>query len=71
MIRPPPVAMFRIQHACVGISLARLEGKVAIERFLRRFPAYELAGEPRRGGRARFRGFLALPVRGQPGVAPR
>lgn len=50
-------------HQCVGMSLARLEGRIAIAGFLRRFPNYELAGEPVRGGRARFRGFLSLPVR--------
>jgi cytochrome P450 len=48
-------------HQCVGMHLARLEGRVAIGRFLQRFPHYALAGEPVRGGRARFRGFLSLP----------
>jgi cytochrome P450 len=53
-------------HQCAGMHLARLEGRVAIGRFLARFPDYALAGEPVRGGRARFRGFLKLPcnVRG-------
>lgn len=50
-------------HQCVGMSLARLEGRVAIGRFLERFPDYRLDGEPVRGGRARFRGFLSLPAR--------
>ncbi|HKM64344.1 MAG TPA: cytochrome P450 [Acidisphaera sp.] len=50
-------------HQCVGMSLARLEGRIAIGQFLARFPAYELAGPPVRGGRARFRGFLSIPVR--------
>ena len=49
-------------HLCVGMNVARLEGRIAIERFLARFPHYRLAGEPRRGGRVRFRGFLSLPV---------
>ena len=44
------------------MSLARMEGQVAIGRLMRRFPALALAGEPVRGGRARFRGFLSLPV---------
>jgi len=48
-------------HQCAGMSLARLEGAVAISRFLARFPNYALAGKPVRGGRARFRGFLSLP----------
>ena len=50
-------------HQCVGLSLARLEGRVAIGRFLQRFPGYALAGSVERGGRVRFRGFLRLPLR--------
>jgi len=50
-------------HQCAGMHLARLEGRVAISRFLARFPAFALAGEPLRAGRARFRGFLSLPCR--------
>ncbi len=50
-------------HLCAGLSLARLEGRIAIGRFLHRFPDYGLCGDPQRGGRARFRGFLQLPVR--------
>ena len=50
-------------HTCAGMNLARLEGRVGLSRFLRRYPDYVLAGEPTRGGRARFRGFLHLPVR--------
>ena len=48
-------------HQCAGLSLARLEGRVAIGRFLQRFPDYQLSQEPVRGGRARFRGFLHAP----------
>jgi len=47
-------------HQCVGLALARLEGRVALARFLERFPDYELAAPPVRGGRARFRGFLQI-----------
>jgi len=50
-------------HTCAGLNLARLEGRVAIGRFLARFPDYALEGTPMRGGRARFRGFLHLPAR--------
>src|SRR3954453_9946457 len=50
-------------HMCAGMSLARLEGRIAIERFLKRFPGYEPDGAPTRSRRARFRGFTALPVR--------
>jgi len=50
-------------HQCAGMALARLEGAIAISHFLARFPRYELAGEPVRGGRARFRGFTSVPCR--------
>jgi cytochrome P450 len=50
-------------HLCAGFSLARMEGRIAISRFLRRFPAFELSGAPRRTGRVRFRGFASLPAR--------
>src|SRR6185436_17302987 len=48
-------------HQCAGMALARLEGAVAISRFLARFPDYALDGAPVRGGRVRFRGFLSVP----------
>jgi len=50
-------------HACAGMSLARMEGQVAIGKFVRRFGTIEPAGAPVRGGRARFRGFMRYPVR--------
>ena len=50
-------------HQCAGLSLARLEGRIAIGRFLERFPRFELSEAPLRGGRARFRGFLSAPFR--------
>ena len=48
-------------HQCAGMALARLEGAVAISRFLARFPGYEINGTPVRGGRVRFRGFSSVP----------
>src|ERR1700710_902545 len=48
-------------HQCAGMALARLEGAIAISRFLARFSDYALKGEPVRGGRVRFRGFLSVP----------
>ena len=48
-------------HQCAGMALARLEGAVAISRFLARFPNCGLDGVPVRGGRVRFRGFLRVP----------
>ena len=50
-------------HTCVGFTLARMEGRVAIGRFLERFPAYRLDGPYQRGGRVRFRGFERMPAR--------
>ena len=50
-------------HQCAGLSLARLEGRIAIGRFLQRFPGYRLTQAPVRGGRARFRGFLSAPFK--------
>ena len=48
-------------HQCAGMALARLEGAIAISRFLARFPNYRLNGAPVRGGRVRFRGFSSVP----------
>lgn len=48
-------------HQCAGMALARLEGAIAISRFLARFPDYAVSGQPVRGGRVRFRGFLSVP----------
>ncbi len=53
-------------HQCVGMALGKLEGKVAIGRFLERFPNYTLLPGVQRGGRARFRGFLHAPARVKP-----
>ena len=49
-------------HQCAGLAVARLEGRVAITRFLQRFPRYQPAGPAVRGGRARFRGYLSVPM---------
>jgi cytochrome P450 len=48
-------------HQCVGMGLARLEGRIAIAHFLKRFPGYRLAGPAVRAHRVRFRGHLSLP----------
>lgn len=50
-------------HACVGLSLARMEGRLAVSRFVQRYPNYEIVGSALRGRRIRFRGFAQLPVR--------
>ncbi len=49
-------------HICAGNSLARMEGRVAIGKLVARFARIERDGDFRRGGRARFRGFLHYPV---------
>ena len=48
-------------HQCAGVSLAKLEGQIAIGRFLNQFPDFQLAGDAIRSRRARFRGFSTLP----------
>ena len=50
-------------HTCAGLSLARLEGQIAIGELVRRFPNYSLRDKPVRGNRLRFRGFLSLPAK--------
>lgn len=54
-------------HQCIGLSLARLEGRIAVGRFIESFPDYSLDGDPVRSARARFRGFVSVPAV----VAPR
>ena len=49
-------------HHCLGAALARLEGRVAIDRLVRRFPGLDLDGDVRWNGRMNLRGPLALPV---------
>ena len=49
-------------HACAGMTLARMEGRIAIGRLLQRFPELRPNGAPVRGGRARFRGYLSYPL---------
>lgn len=56
------LAFGQAAHACSGMNVARLEGRVAIGRLLARFPRLALAGEPQRDRRVRFRGLRHLPV---------
>ena len=49
-------------HVCVGLTLARMEGRVALGRFLARYPDYEIGDARRSGGRIRFHGYAALPA---------
>jgi cytochrome P450 len=49
-------------HYCIGAALARLEGTVAIEGLLRRFPRMQLAGEPSFSPSYIMRAITDLPV---------
>lgn len=49
-------------HQCIGMNVARLEGRIAIRRFVERFPNFRLRRPPGRSPRIRFRGFTSLPV---------
>ncbi len=49
-------------HNCLGAALARLEGRLAIGRLVRRFPPLALDGEVEWNGRLNLRGPARLPV---------
>ncbi len=49
-------------HHCLGAALARLEGRVAIQRLVARFPDLRLDGDPVWNGRINLRGPQHLPV---------
>jgi cholest-4-en-3-one 26-monooxygenase len=51
------------RHFCLGAALARLELNIMLEETLKRFPAMELAGEPRMVESAFLNQLKALPVR--------
>lgn len=48
-------------HTCVGLTLARMEGRIAVAKFLERFPNYAINKGAERSNRIRFRGFSVLP----------
>lgn len=56
-------------HVCIGLTLARMEGRIAIGRFLTRFPGYSILPGRVAGGRLRFRGYAELPARLMPPAA--
>ncbi|CAN0431345.1 unnamed protein product, partial [Discosporangium mesarthrocarpum] len=49
-------------HACAGMSLGRMETRIALDGFIRRFGQIEPQGTALHHPRARFRGFVEYPV---------
>lgn len=49
-------------HHCVGSALARLQGSIAINALVRRFPHLRRAGDPVHRPNFHVRGFVSLPV---------
>lgn len=56
------VAFGHGDHACAGMNVARVEGRIAFARLIARFPRIALDGAPERDRRVRFRGLRHLPV---------
>ena len=50
-------------HVCLGATLSRIEGRIAIGRLVQRFPNLQANGQAELMGLARFRGYNHLPVR--------
>ena len=62
--RPNPHLSFGIaQHFCLGVHLARLEGRVFLEELLATFPTIEVTGEPHRIRSNLNNGLKHLPLR--------
>jgi cytochrome P450 len=59
---PMHVAFGFGEHVCLGASLARLEGRIFLEEFLARYPAYAVTGSPERVTSTTVAGIRALPV---------
>jgi hypothetical protein len=49
-------------HQCAGMHVARMEARIALSRFLARFGKYRPAGPLQRSRRARFRGYVSIPI---------
>jgi len=50
-------------HVCLGATLARMEGRIALGRLMKRFPDIRANGTATIMPLARFRGYSSLPVR--------
>jgi len=53
-------------HACAGMSLGRMEARIALNGFIQQFGTIEPSGTARHHPRARFRGFVDYPVTASP-----
>jgi cytochrome P450 len=61
---PNPHLSFGVaQHFCLGVHLARLEGRVFLDELLTAFPTIEQTGEARRIRSNLNNGLKSLPVR--------
>jgi cytochrome P450 len=60
---PVHLAFGYAEHNCLGQSLARMQGRVVLEGLLRRFPRYELAGQPTRRPSVLINSIDRMPVR--------
>ena len=61
---PNPHLSFGIaEHFCLGVHLARLEGRIFIEELLRWFPTIERTAPPRRTQSNLNNALKALPLR--------
>ena len=49
-------------HLCAGMTVARIEGRIALSKLFAAYPGLEPAGPAVRARRARFRGFDHLPM---------
>jgi cytochrome P450 len=49
-------------HVCLGATLARVEGRIALGKFVQRFPKLAENGPRQRLPLARFRGYTAFPI---------
>ena len=62
--KPNPHLAFGLgSHFCMGSHIARLEMRVTLEEFLRRFPRFRLAGRPERLESHFISGIQRLPLR--------
>jgi len=50
-------------HVCLGASLSRIEGRIALGRFVQRFPNLAANGPRRVLPLARFRGYAEFPIK--------